>query len=338
MTGRQCNHEGFSLVEVLLALSILMVAIVPVLYVASSAQVLARTQAEATDLQQRARVAADKLQRDLTMAGAPPLHAHAPGALVHYLPPIVPARLGARRADPELSAFADRLTLIYVPDEAWQAPLAAPMASAAAGIPVDSSAVGCPLAGLCGFIEGTRALVLDMSAAGAGHDLFTVTGVAGELAHDPPNAPFSRAYDPPTTRIVPIVQRVYYFDRPNLRLMLYDGYQSDVPLVDNVVDVRFSYFGDASPQMGLRPIPVVELTDGPVLGRSPNRFDADLQRIRVVRVSIRLQATADQVRGTGAWFARPGRSASGLSYVPDLEMTFDVAPRNMRSTEPPWPP
>jgi prepilin-type N-terminal cleavage/methylation domain-containing protein len=338
MTSRRCNHEGFSLIEVLLALSILTMAIVPVLYIASSAQVLARTQAEATDLQQRARVAADKLQRDLTMAGAPPLHVATPGALVHYLPPIVPARLGARRADPELSAFADRLTIIYVPDGGWQAPLVASMASPGAGIPVNSPAPGCPPGGLCGFIEGTRALVLDRSAAGAGHDVFTVTGIAGELAHDPPNPPFSRAYDAAGGLVVPIVQRVYYFDRPNRRLMLYDGHQSDVPLVDNVVDVRFSYFGDASPGPGLRPIDLADFTNGPVLGVSPNRFDADLQSIRIVRVTIRLQATADQVRGTGPWFATPGRSASGLSYVPDLEMTFDVAPRNMRSPEPPWPP
>jgi hypothetical protein len=44
---------------------------------------------------------------------------------------------------------------------------------------------------------------------------------------------------------------------------------------------------------------------------------------------MRLQAAADEVRGSGALFTRPGRSTSGDSYVPDYEVTFDVAPRNM---------
>ena len=58
-------------------------------------------------------------------------------------------------------------------------------------------------------------------------------------------------------------------------------------------------------------------------------FDGDLLRIRLVRVTIRLQAAADEVRGRGALFARPGRSSSWYSHVPDYEVTFDVAPRNM---------
>jgi len=45
-------------------------------------------------------------------------------------------------------------------------------------------------------------------------------------------------------------------------------------------------------------------------------------------VTLRLQAAAEDVRGTGPSFSRPGRSTSGHSYVPDYEVTFDVAPRN----------
>ena len=51
-----------------------------------------------------------------------------------------------------------------------------------------------------------------------------------------------------------------------------------------------------------------------------------------MRVTLRLQAAADDVRGAGALFARPGRSSSGYSYVPDYEVTFDVAPRNMTAS------
>ena len=66
------SQKGFTLIEVLIALTILMVAVVPVLWICAAAQRLARSQSEAGDLQQRARVFAEKIQRDLSMAGAGP--------------------------------------------------------------------------------------------------------------------------------------------------------------------------------------------------------------------------------------------------------------------------
>jgi prepilin-type N-terminal cleavage/methylation domain-containing protein len=323
------DRAGFSLVEVLLALAIFAIAIVPILYVATTAQRLVRSQSEATDLQQRVRVAAEKLQRDLTIAGAGPAHGRSVGGLSNYFPPIVPARTGLRSPDAWMTAFPDRVSLVYVPDGGWQAPLSASMSGPDAAIPVNGGGPGCPEAGLCGFVEGSRAVIVDTSALGAGSDIFTVTAVEAELGHGPPNAPFSRAYTAGAAHVLPLVQRIYYFDRPNRRLMLYDGYQSDVPLVDNVVDVRFEYFGETFPGPGLRPIPLAQLTDGPIEGSASNGFDADLRSIRLVRVTLRLQAAADDVRGRGEWFARPGRSMSAYSVVPDFEVTFDVAPRNM---------
>ena len=136
---------------------------------------------------------------------------------------------------------------------------------------------------------------------------------------------------------MPIVQRVYHLDRAGRRLMLYDGYQSDMPFLDHVVDVRFEYFVAVVPGPGLRRIALAELADGPMTGVPPNRFDADLLAIRLVRVVLRLQAAADELRGTGNLFARPGRSSSGFSLLPDIEMTFDAAPRNMRLNQPGMP-
>ena len=162
-----------------------------------------------------------------------------------------------------------------------------------------------------------------MSAAG--HDFFTVTGVAGALAHDAPNPVFQRPYAAGRSLVVPVVQRVYYFDRAGRRLMVYDGYQSDMPFIDNVVDVRFEYFVDRAassvaqppegmsscvfdagtppvPRLddlggdGLHPLAPGQMTDGPVCGAGPNAFDGDLLRIRMVRVTLRLQAGADEVR------------------------------------------
>jgi hypothetical protein len=74
------------------------------------------------------------------------------------------------------------------------------------------------------------------------------------------------------------------------------------------------------------------LTDGPWCpdAGSPTRFDADLLRVRRVRVSLRVQAAAAALRGpAGALFARGGTSRAGDLWVPDLEVAFDVAPRNL---------
>ena len=224
--------------------------------------------------------------------------------------------------------------------------------------PISATAVGCPDAGLCGFTAGTRALLVDTSGVGAGHDFFTVTGIAGALAHDEPNPALHRPYPAGRSRVVPVVQRVYYLDRANRRLMLYDGHQSDMPFIDNVVDLRFEYFADRAPSSvawpaegmssclfdagsppvsrlddlggeGLQPLAPARMTDGPVCGAGANAFDGDLLRIRMVRVTLRLQAGAEEVRAGGALFSLPGRSSSAYSYVPDFEVTFDVAPRNM---------
>ena len=74
------------------------------------------------------------------------------------------------------------------------------------------------------------------------------------------------------------------------------------------------------------------LTDGPWCpdAGSATRFDADLLRVRRVRVSLRVQAAAAALRGpVGALFARGGTARAGDLWVPDLEVSFDVAPRNL---------
>ena len=324
-----------SLLEILIATAVFATSVVPMLYVLSTGQRLARAQPEASDLQQRVRVAADKLQRDLAIAGAGAFLA--PDGLARYVPPIVPARTGLRSSDPELSAVSDRISLFYVPDDGSQATLARDMSSPGDVVTLNAASPGCVTGGLCGFTDGMRALVYDPIGIGGGYDLFTITGIVAispsecALSHGPPNGPFSQAYRAGSV-VVPIVQRVYHFDAVNRRLMVYDGYQSDMPLVDHVADVRFEYFGQATSGDGLdalEALPLAQLRDGLGLGVAPTRFDPDLLRIRLVRVTLRLDAAADEVRGAGPVFSRPGRSTSAYSYVPDYEISFDVAPRNM---------
>jgi len=133
-------------------------------------------------------------------------------------------------------------------------------------------------------------------------------------------------------------------------------------VTDNSVGLRFTYFGDPNPPLAPVPptgtsnciidaagnprLPVLPsngsslveltramLTDGPICGMAPNRFDADLYRVRKVRVELRMQVGLPELRGANpadkTLFVNPGISRGGTRRVPDYSMTFEVAPRNM---------
>jgi prepilin-type N-terminal cleavage/methylation domain-containing protein len=356
------TEDGFSLVEMLVAAAILASALVVLFQLVATGQRVARAQPDAADMRQRLRVAADMIQRDLLMAGAGLVHGADAGPLANYLPAVLPMRTGAKNADPQLSFFDDRVSILYVEAGAAAAPLTANMASAASDVPVDASARGCPSAGLCGFEDGTRSLIVDSSGPGVGFDLFSVTGTAAGLAHGAPDPDFSRAYPAVGTRVMPVRQRIYYLDALARRLMVYDGYQTDVPLADNIVSLKFEYFVDpwassvprppdgeanclyaaATPPTpllsdlggpALWPAGASLLTDGPLCGLPPHQFDGDLLRIRRIRVTIRAQVADRALRGSGADFIMPGVSSGGAHAVPDIEVTFDVTPRNLQASK-----
>jgi len=77
------------------------------------------------------------------------------------------------------------------------------------------------------------------------------------------------------------------------------------------------------------PLPMAMLSDGPWCGSGAARFDADLLRVRKVRVTLRVEATQAAFRAAGAAFAHPGAATRALSALPDVGLTFDVSPRNL---------
>lgn len=321
----KAGEAGFTLIELLLSTLIMCGLLGVLLQLAAMGQHSTRAQSEVVDLQQRLRVAIDRLSTDLLAAGAGPSGASWHGSLLDVMPPIVPARTGARGADVEVSHYADRISILSVPDPSGQTTIAASMASPSAPLTIDASAHGCAGGGDCGYSPGDRALIVDPADPQLAYDIFGVSStLAGQLS---PALPLSKAY-PAGSLVMKIVHRVYYLDRPGSRLMLYDGDSSDLPLLDHVVDLRFAYYAER-PGNDLEPLTAVQITDGPVRGAAPHRFDADLLRIRRVRVTLRLEAAADEFRGSGASFLRPGASLGGVMYVPDMQVTFDVAPRNM---------
>jgi hypothetical protein len=82
--------------------------------------------------------------------------------------------------------------------------------------------------------------------------------------------------------------------------------------------------------VGLAPLSPGILSDGPWCpdaAASP-RFDADLLRIRRVRVTLRVEAWLDALRGANpAFFLRPGTASGRPDVVPDAQISFDVVPR-----------
>jgi hypothetical protein len=75
-----------------------------------------------------------------------------------------------------------------------------------------------------------------------------------------------------------------------------------------------------------------QLTDGPWCPdpAAPNRFDADLLRIRKVGVTIRVESAIDAFRGpAGALFSRPGTSTTARRYLPDQTVRLAIAPVNL---------
>jgi hypothetical protein len=159
--------------------------------------------------------------------------------------------------------------------------------------------------------------------------------------------------------VIGVETSTYYFDAGARQLRHYDGHLSDVPIIDDVVAMRFEYWGSAGappkgraeagtetcwfdaaglPRFGRSETPVgtpdvrldlAEFRDGPWCGAGDNRFDADLLRIRRLRVVVRLAAGAEMARGTGARFLRAGRATSAHRLVPDVEVIVEVAPRTL---------
>jgi prepilin-type N-terminal cleavage/methylation domain-containing protein len=94
------------------------------------------------------------------------------------------------------------------------------------------------------------------------------------------------------------------------QLTRYDGIETELPMVDQVADLRFEYFDAAGQQIAMG-----RFTDGPWIPGSvaADPFDADLQAIRRVRAIVRV---------------RPARTFVGVPLA-DLEVAIDVSPRNV---------
>ena len=381
--------KGFTLVELLVAMAIMLVVTAVTLSMIGPAHDAFQAQPETADLHQRVRVGIDALQRDLVMAGAGMYAAGAGGPLHRALAPVMPYRAFGANSDATSGTYfrTDAISLLFVPSTASQTTLSMPMAAGALDISIDIAPT-CPAATatqVCGFAAGDQMLVFDRTGE---WDVFTVdtpgAGAAVTLRGQAPARELAAG-----SNVTEAVAVAYMLKAdPALgafQLVRADGFAPAQPLLDHVVKLEFRYFGDATPprvlveqdmtpraSYGPAPPPLDEslggwppgenctfavvdghhetrlstirasgsavelppalLTDGPWCpdAGARNRFDADLLRIRRVRFTLRVQAALASLRGpAGVLFSNGGLSRAPGRAVPDIEVQFDVTPRNL---------
>ena len=158
--------------------------------------------------------------------------------------------------------------------------------------------------------------------------------------------------------VAELAARTYYFDAANRQVRQYDTDASDTPLLDDVTTMKVEYFGmldqpnRPKPQVGVAnclydaagqrlpftatgagtseiPLPLELFRDGPWCGPEGIQFDADLLRIRRIRITLGVQASSGSLRGTGLEFSNAGATRSAWRRLSDLLIAIDVAPRNL---------
>jgi len=401
MAPARVSRSGFTIIEMLVATAIMMVVTGAIFTLMNPAQGTYKAQPEASDMQQRMRVSVDTLTKDVIMAGAGTYMGSNAGALYNYFAPIMPYRSGELNPDPAAGVFyrADTISLMYVPPTPAQTTVIKNMGN---GNAQEIDVVSMKNCGtdkhnqLCGFHDNQHVLIYDVDGS---WDMTTITNVQDEAQHLQHSGKLSSAYDSGSAQITEVATHTYYLKNDSTtntyQLMHYDGGSTDLPVVDNVVKLAFSYYGDTLPPMlvpgkslcdvsvkgpfttygpkppclakagtgdygmgencafkvvngvqvprlntlgsGIGQIELTQsmLTDGPWCPGAdatnyPNRFDADLLRIRRVRVTMRVQAALAELRGpAGVLFMHAGTSTSAERLVPDQEIQFSITPRNM---------
>jgi hypothetical protein len=354
------GERGYSLAELLISTAIMVTVTGAIFSLLNPAQGSAAAQPEVADMQQRLRVGTETLFRELVMSGAGVYQGDTTGSLINWFAPILPRRTGRLSPDPTrgpASFRQDAITLAYIPNSYSQTTIRANMPITSMELKVEDVA-NCPKGdALCGFTTGMIVLIFDKSG---NFDTFEITNVqsdAGHLQHR--GQTLSYEYQA-GSQVTQVVSNTFYLNRTTNQFMRYDGGSTEIPLVDNVVDLRFEYFGDPNPPREPKPLagqsnclydaagnylnlptlaptdgslaalPAAILTDGPYCGSGSNEFDADLLRVRKVRALFRVQAGNAALRGTNqTLFLQPGKAQGGDRWVPDYQVSFEVAPRNL---------
>ena len=224
------SSNGFTLIELLIATAIMTTVGGAFVSLILSAQSIARTQPEAADQQQRARMAVQALAADVARAGGGLERGANAGPLARYLPALEVAPDGS-------------VTVRYLSRRSAQATLTA-------GLPRGETAVAVDAGG--GFAAGSSALVFDRTGC---RDLVRVTDVAETLLVVG-GAPRTCAYAAGAS-IAEAEARTYRVDPVARQLQRRDeSTGSTLPMLDGARRVRISLQLAPGGSRGLRELGV----------------------------------------------------------------------------------
>lgn len=305
------GQRGFTLVELLVAATITLTVTGALLAAMSPADGIFSSELEAGDQQQRLRVSIGVFVKDLITANL-----------------VLPYR-ASRGADPPGTFRADAVTVVSSSEAT--ATLANPLAAESGQARVNIG-LGCPLIdSVCGLSRASTVLAADDTKSLDPFHVDDVQDTVLVLRHTMPDSPKIYA---PGSRLVEAVVRSYFLkvdtSTDSVQLVRDDGNgAAAVPVVDHVVGLLLEYFSGAA---NTEPLDASALTDGPWLPDSlaPNRFDADLLRVRSIAVTLRVESALAALRGpAGPLFSRAGTSRRGSRFLPDFQMRVRVSPRNL---------
>lgn len=303
------HADGFSFVELLVALTIALGVTASALLLMNPSQSLATSRTETADMHQRLRVAADTLYQHLVAAGAGAHVGMDAGPLTDSLAPILPYRAGGGAPDPPGSFKSDTITILSVPKNGAQ-----PVGSTYWLKTEDATATYQLMA--ADTTSGVDVPVADHVVALA----FEYFGDA-----QPPmmRKPLADPVGPWTTYgPKPAATVVAPFAAGENCVFVTDGSPTPQP--------RLAALGSATESLVM--LAPSQFTDGPWCPNdgAPDRWDADLLRVRSIAVQLRVQAALSTLRGpASALFAHGGTSRGGHQWVPDQEARLQVSPRNL---------
>jgi prepilin-type N-terminal cleavage/methylation domain-containing protein len=276
------NPRGFSLIELLIALTICAVVAATIGAVVPPARAaFERTPAE-LELQQRGRTAVDVIIQAIRSAGSHVVVSEELGPLAAMIPAVIPLDVDASgTAFSKLKVIAPRM-------QSAQGVLAEHQAGANGDLVL--SAAPCPsVPVVCGFSDGATAAATDGSGR---FDVFTIAAAQAATHRITPARPLNPPY---AAGSIVIEVDVYTFQlalQPDgtRSLIRLTGAGAVQPIVDRVISLRFEPY-TVDETGGLIPLPTEQLTDGPWWAGAPDGiYDDDAFRVNRMDVALALQA------------------------------------------------
>jgi prepilin-type N-terminal cleavage/methylation domain-containing protein len=284
MTARSrfANQRGFTIVELLISMAIIVGVTGVIFSIVDPSRGTYDQQPQVSDMQQRLRVGTTFMTNDLLMAGAgAPAGGEVLGSLLNYFAPVQPIRVGWQNSDIAAGVLYrdDAITLMYSPWDSPHTTVSDAMPQPSSEIKVhpvkgcDESEANFPL---CRFYDGQAAVIFDETGAWDDMVITHVQPSASHLQHNKsiPGNTFSKKYLA-GAQIAQLMMRTYYLNPATNQLMSYDGYLRDEAVIDNVVDLRFEYYGDPRPPyvMDIDDLTTTYGPKPPKLGTTPTGSD-----------------------------------------------------------------